>query len=746
MPAKNIEHRIIGKATDRIDGPLKVTGQAKYTSDRHLPWMLYAVPVGATIANGTIKSIDDREARALPGVQGIYHRGNIGQIYRVPPDKGFDFKTDEARPPFEDDTVRYYGQFVAVAVAETLEAATDAASRVRVHYEAQAPNVKGQFFAENPKLKVESERGNAAETFANAAAEHKIEHIYSNPAEFHSAIELHGTVADYDGRQLTVYETTQAIGTHRNVIAAMLGLDAQNVKVISKFLGSGFGGKLWPWSHSVLACVLARDLGRPIKLVNTRKAVFHTSGHRPEIEQRIRLSATPQGRLTSIQHDYINHASMLDKYVETCGEATKYFYSCPNVKISSAVAKRNVGSPTSMRGPGAVPGLFATESALDELAIKLGIDPVQLRIINEPQKDEGLDIPFASRHLLECYKTGAQKFGWDKRNPKVGSMRDKDGLILGWGTAGAGWIAERIPAQASVQLGHDGSIKVLCGTQDIGTGTYTVLAQIAAEELKVPLDRIEVQLGDTGLPPGPLSGGSMVTGSVIPAVQQAAQMAASLVLSAAATAPNSPYNGVDEKELDFSNGMVHRKSEDAKAGVPFDQLLKTCKYKLITGKGQSAGTFGGGKPKESRHSYGAHFVQVTWQPETARLRINRVVTVIDAGKILNPKAGRNQIEGSIVMGMGMALFEGGRYEPKLGAPINSNFADYVMPVHLDVPELDVTFLEFANTDLNAYGARGIGEIGLAGFAAATCNAVYHATGVRVRDLPIRIEDLLASQV
>ena len=329
MPAKNIEHRIIGKATDRIDGPLKVTGQAKYTSDRHLPGMLYAVPIGATIANGTIQSIDDREARALPGVLGIYHRGNIGQIYRVPPDKGFDFKTDEARPPFEDDTVRYYGQFVAVAVAETLEAATDAASRVKVQYQAQTPNVKGRFFEENPKLKVESERGNATEAFTNANAAHKIEQIYSSPAQFHSAIELHGTVADYDGRQLTVYETTQAIGTHRNVIAAMLGLDVQNVKVISKFLGSGFGGKLWPWTHSVLACTLARDLGRPIKLVNTRKAVFHTSGHRPEIEQRIRLSATPQGHLTSIQHDYINHAAMLTNTWRLVEKRQNIFIAAP---------------------------------------------------------------------------------------------------------------------------------------------------------------------------------------------------------------------------------------------------------------------------------------------------------------------------------------------------------------------------------------------------------------------------------
>lgn len=733
---------VIGKPTNRVDGPLKVTGSATYSSDYNFPGLLYAVPVGATIADGTIQSLDTSEAQKMPGVRAIYHRANIGKLYRITPTKDMTMKTDELRPPFEDDVIRYYGQYVAVAVADTIEQATAAADAVKVTYNARTPNVKTDL--SDAKMKVESHRGDAESVFNSA--EHKIDVTYETPAYFHSTIELHATTAVYDKSKnnFTLYETTQAISNHRNVMAQILGVEPENVKVISKFLGSGFGGKLWPWTHCALAAAASRNLNKPIKLVCSRKMVFQTAGHRPVIQQRVRVSASADGKLTALLHDFQNHTSMLDPYKENCGEATKYFYSCPNLQVSSGLANRNVGSPTSMRGPGAVPGLWATESAMDELAIKLNIDPVQLRIINEPSKDEGLDIPFASRHLLDCYKLGAEKFGWKDRNPKIGSMK-RDGLILGWGTAGAAWIAERLPAQATVELRRDGTAKVACGTQDIGTGTYTVLAQIVAEELQLPLNKVEVVLGDTSLPAGPLSGGSMVTGSLIPAVTQACSKLRDSLMAAATGSPHSPFSGVEAKDLQFSHGKLHRKDEPEANGLPFEEFLKKCNFNNFVGQGSSAGTFGGGKPKESKHSYGAHFVEVTWQEEIARLRISRVVTVIDAGRILNPKAGRNQVEGSVTMGIGMALFENGKYEPIKGAPLNSNFADYILPVNLDVPALDVHFVEYQNTDLNSYGARGIGEIGLAGVAAAVANAVHHATGIRVRKLPIRIEDLLETK-
>jgi xanthine dehydrogenase YagR molybdenum-binding subunit len=737
LSADSETNTVIGRPTNRIDGPLKVTGTAMYSSDHQFPGMLYAVPVGATIANGTIKSLDASKALKMPGVVAIYYKDNVPKIFQVAPLKDVQLISNEKRPPLADSTIRYFGQYVAVAVAQTYEQACAAADAVAVEYDAKEPKVNRELLAD-AEMKVEHERGDSQGAFAQAM--HKLDLKYTTPPEFHGAIELHSSVATFDGTNFTLYETTQAVVNFRNVLAQFLGVEPENVRIITRFLGSGFGGKLWPWSQSPLAAVIARELRKPIKLVLSRKMVFHAAGHRPAIEQRIRLSADDNGKLTSLQHDFANHRGLTDNYQERCGEATKYFYSCPNVTIRSGVSLRNVGSPTSMRGPGAVPGLFATESALDELAIMLNIDPVQLRVINEPVRDEGLNIPFATRHLLECFRLGAEKFGWSERNPKVGSMK-KNGVTLGWGTAGAGWIAERAAAEAIVEMRDDGLIRVSCATQDIGTGTYTILAQIVAEELQVPLSKVEVLIGDSSLPPGPFSGGSMATGSLIPAVAQAAHKAKESLLNAAQQSLASPFNGMDSKKLVFKNGNVQRVDQSDSEGVQFQHLLRQCNFKIISGKGSSTGTRDE-KVTESRHAYGAHFVEVSWQKEIARLRVNRVVTVIDSGKILNPKAGRNQIEGAIVMGLGMALLEGARYEPTKGAPLNSNFADYVMPVHADMPDIDVHFLESPNKDLNAYGAKGIGEIGLAGTAAAIANAVYHATGIRVRDLPIKIEDLL----
>ena len=381
-----------------------------------------------------------------------------------------------------------------------------------------------------PTKRVQSERGDAEGAFATAPV--KLDQTYVTPTETHNPIELHATTAIWDGSTLTLYEASQGVFNLQGVLAQMFGLPKENVRVITKFLGSGFGGKLWPWTHCPLAAAAARQLGKPVKLVLSRKMMFQTVGHRPRTQQRVRLGATADGKLVSLQHDYVNHKSILDDYHEDCGEATPFQYSVPNLRVTFGRARRNVGSPTAMRGPGAVPGLYATESAMNELADQLKIDPVQLRVINEPKIDEGLGIPFSSRHLLECFELGAEKFGWSKRTPEVGSMK-RDGLTLGWGMAGCSWIAARFPAEASVQLRDDGTARVACGTQDIGTGTYTILAQLAAQKTGVPLDKVEVVLGDTSLPAGPISGGSMVTGSVVPAVFAAADKAIASLLTIA---------------------------------------------------------------------------------------------------------------------------------------------------------------------------------------------------------------------
>ncbi len=729
----------IGRDTPRIDGPRKVTGSAQYTSDFHFPGELYAVPVGATIASGRVATLDTSGAEAMPNVRAVFHRRNLGRLFRAPDSGGIASKTDERRPPFEDDVVRYWGQYVALVVADTFEAARAGAGEVRVTYEAETPNVATELHAD-AEPQVESERGDVARALADAAV--AIDATYVTPVETHNPIELHATTAVWDGPQLTLYECTQAVNNTRDVVAEMLGVPHEHVRVVSKFLGSGFGGKLWPWPHCLLAAAAARELQKPVKVVITRKMMFHAVGHRPETVQRVRLGATHDGKLTALRHDVVNHTAMLDDYQEKCGEATPFMYSVPNLQVTAGLAHRHVGSPTSMRGPGAVPGLYATESAMNDLADALGIDPVELRRRNEPTIDEGRRVPFSSRHLLECFSLGADRFGWKDRKPGVGAMQ-RDGRTLGWGMAACSWQAARFPAEASVELRADGTARVASGTQDIGTGTYTILAQLVAEKTGLPLDRIEVVLGDTALPAGPISGGSMATGSLVPAVFEAADKAIATLLDTATTAPGSPFAKRKKAELAFADGRVFAKSEGAASGVALADLLTHANVRTVTGSGRSEGTFDKkDEQKFSTHSFGAHFVEVTWQPEIARLRVSRVVTVIDAGRILNPLAGRNQIEGAVVMGIGMALFEETIYDPRYGAPINSNLADYVVAVHADVPPLEVHFLDYPDTELNPLGARGIGEIGLAGMAAAITAAVHHATGVRVRRLPVKIEDLL----
>jgi xanthine dehydrogenase YagR molybdenum-binding subunit len=683
----------------------------------------------------------------MPGVKAVYHRLNFGKVFRAAPAQGFSGILDEKRPPFDDDTIRYYGQYVAAVVAQTFEQAVAAANAVKVTYKATPLNVATLFKESEAtdKPNVDSHRGDPDAAFASAAV--KIDQTYATPTETHNPIELHASVADFDGQNFTLYETTQAVCNAQDVMAQMLGVPIENVRVISRFLGSGFGGKLWPWPHALIAAQASRNLGRPVKLVVTRDMMFQNVGHRPRTQQRVRLGATQQGKLVALMHDSLNHTSVLDDYSEGCSEATAYSYSVANLRATSGLVRRNVGTPTSMRGPGAVPGLFALESAVDELAIALKIDPIQLRLLNEPDKDEGLNLPFSSRHYVECLKVGAEKFGWSKRTSEIGSMKGtgaQAGLTLGWGVAGCSWIAERCETQASVELLSSGTARVSCATQDIGTGTYTVLSKVVAERVGIPNDRVEVVLGDTNLPPGPISGGSWATASVIPAVLDAIDKAQQTLFTIATSGPDAAFPNQKADALVLGDGRVRLKSGDAASGIAFGDILAKASVRGASGQGKSAGTFGAPDKKFSTHSFGAQFAEITWEPETARLRVSRVVTVIDAGRILNPKPARNQIEGAVVMGIGMALFEATRYDVRNGAPINNNLADYMLTTNADAPSIDVTFLDHPDLVLNPLGARGVGEIGLAGIAAAITNAVHHATGVRVRELPVRIEDLLGA--
>ena len=731
---------VVGRAHKRIDGPLKVSGTARYSSDFALPDMLWGVPVCATIANGRIASIDSTAAARMPGVQKIYTHENIGTFHQV--SKASKAMIDEKRPPLEDDQIRYYGQYVAFVVADTYAHALAAANAVKVTYtDVQAPSVSTRLNAEKSP-ETQTERGDPDGAYARAPV--KIDETYSTPTETHNPIELHASVALWDGTQFTLYETTQAIMNYRSVMAQMLGVPTDNVRVITEFLGTGFGGKLWPWPQALLAASAARDLHRPVKVVVSRQMMFHNVGHRPHTQQRLRIAAEKDGRLVSLQHDYIDHRSPGSDYQEDCGEATGFLYSTPNLRVTGAYAERNVGVGTSMRGPGKVPGSFALESAMDELAIALHMDPIELRLKNEPTRDEMKNIPFSSRHLPECLTRGAELFGWSRRNPAVGSMRDGDS-VLGWGVAACTWMAERFNAEAKITLLNNGSVRVASGTQDIGTGTYTVIAQMVAGLTGVDIDAVNVVIGDSNLPPGPWSGGSMATASMVPALIEAVGQAGEQLIKLAMD--DEHFKGVDAKQLAFSEGKVHRKDQSPDAGRHFRDILDQARAAQVEGHGKAKATFGQKQKEYSTHSFGAHFAEVAWQPHLARLRVTRTVTVIDAGRIINPLTGRNQIEGAVVMGIGMAMFEEALYDARNGKVVNSNLADYIMTSHADMPpQMDVEFLDYPDTRFNAMGARGIGEIGLAGIAAAIANGVYHATGVRVRDLPIRVEELLVSKV
>ncbi|HLY41483.1 MAG TPA: xanthine dehydrogenase family protein molybdopterin-binding subunit [Terracidiphilus sp.] len=749
---------IIGAAVPRIDGPLKTTGTARYAVDHTFPGLAHGVPVQSTIANGRIHSLDVSAAEKMPGVVLVLHHGNIQNIYRFIPHQE-DGTINEGRAPFEDEKISYWGQYVALVVAETLEQAKAAANAVHVEYDAVTPNVQTDLATGfTGKRESSWKRGDPDSALGSAAV--SVDYTYSTPVETHNPMEMHGTVAVWNGDEVTLYEGTQGVVNHRIVMSEVLGVPRENVRVISRFIGSGFGGKLFPWPQSTLAAAAARQLKRPVKVSVDRRMMFSNVGHRPRTEQRIRLGATQDGKLTAIRHDFLSETSINDDFMEHCGEQTPFLYSCPNLEVSAALVRRNVGAPAPMRGPGAVPGLFALESAMNELAVKLKMDPLELRIKNDAERDEGKNLPFSSRHLKECFLTGAEKIGWKQRTPEVGSMR-RNGKIIGWGMGGASWSAARIPCNATVELCPNGRICVRCATQDIGTGTYTVFAQVISSRTGVPLDRIDVFLGDSNLPDGPTSGGSMATSAVLPATTQAVNEAVSRLLHIAAMTPQSPFHGMDPGTLAMTKGLIHPKDQgpqvvgtayhagtDLKVnGVPFEEVIKLANVGSVIAAGKTFPSFEDPKAKEySLHSFGAHFAEVEWEPDIARLRVSKIFSIFDCGRIINKKAGANQILGAAVMGVGMSLLEGTHYESERGQPINGSFADYLVATCADLPDLDVTFLDYPDYIVNEYGARGIGEIGMAGVAPAITDAVYHATGVRVRDLPVRIEDLLQSKI
>jgi xanthine dehydrogenase YagR molybdenum-binding subunit len=739
---------VIGAPIQRIDGSLKVTGTAKYALDNPLDNVAWGVPVASTVGNAKIVNIDTAVSERMPGVLTIIHHGNTDQLFRPAGQLEQSSRAGEVRPPFEDDNVYYYGQYVALVVANTFEQAQDAAAKVKVDYD-KHPNIVAIGDATPPQgpPRIHYARSKADDAFDGAVV--KIDETYVLPVETHNPMEMHATIAKWEGDKVILYESSQGVVNHQHVLSEMLGIPLDQVQVLSPFCGSGFGGKLFPWPHSLLAAMGAKRVNRPVKVQVSRALMFTAVGHRPLTQQRMRIGATQEGKLVSVQHDVLQPTSMVDTYVEACTGVTTMLYSCENLTANQTLIPMNIGTPTPMRGPGIVPGLYPLESAMDELAVKLNMDPLELRLKNYAEQDESFtpNRPFSSKHLRECYQIGAEKFGWSKRTPQVGSMKQGD-EILGWGMATATWHAGRGSATVRVRLNADGTARATCATQDIGTGTYTIFAQVVSEKTGIPIDKIDVVLGDTSLPDGPTSGGSTVTATVLPAVAAATNGAIDRVIAAAQTMKTGLFKragaGDDPPKLAMSAGRIHIADQPPESGIPFQEVLAHHRLAALEAESRTAPD-PATSHQFSAHSFGAQFVEVAWDPGIARLRVNRALTVIDAGRIINHRTGRNQILGAVVMGIGMAMFEETIYDPRNAKPLNNNFADYIVSTNADIPQLDCIFVEYPDLHLNEYGARGIGEIGLAGIASAVTMAVYHATGVRVRKLPVRIEELMAGQ-
>lgn len=727
---------VVGQRTPRVDGEYKLTGRADYTGEVTVDGMLYGYPVPATIAHGTLEALDVDAARAMPGVVDIFHHGHFPKLYRSPNSMGHGDQISEIRLPFEDMRIHYHGQYVALVVAASFAQARAAAHAVVARYRQDSDARPSLLLTEAEGELLEDEgdsRGDPVAAFDDAPVQ--LDATYTLEAEQHLQMEMHATLAEWQGKRLIVHESTQGVFYQRNALARIFDLAQENVEVISHYIGGGFGSKLFMWPHAIATAAAARLVGRPVKTVLPRQQDMLTAGHRPASRQRIRLGAERDGTLSSIRHDSITETSTVDRYVDSCGDVTSSAYACDNLAISQRILPVNHSTPCPMRAPGEVSGIYALESAIDELAVALDMDPVELRLRNYAHSDPQRGLPWSSKQLDKCLKSAAERFGWDKRDSAIGAMRDGD-EIIGYGMASATWSAGRQPCAARVELRADGTVFAACGTQDIGTGTYTVVAQAAAELTGVPLDKVRVKLGESSLPAGPLSGGSMTTATTLPAVAAAVRDAVE-ALKEIATQSDGAFAGVDPDALEVTKGGLAAEGKR----VSFAEILAMHGVASVNGNGQAAQ--GEEKKQYSFRSFGAHFVEVRWDPGISRLRVARVVSSIDVGRAVNPLAARNQVEGAIVMGIGMATLEKLEYDPRDARMINSNASDYRIAVHADMPEVvDVELLDYPDFRFNEFGARGIGEIGLTGVAPAIANAVYHATGKRFRDLPIMVDKLV----
>lgn len=731
-----------GQPMDRIDGVLKVTGDAHYAGDFPEARLAHAVLVTSTIASGTIASIDTRRAQTMPGVLLVMTYENAMRL----PNGG----RTPLKPPagrhltlLQDNAVRYSNEPVAVVVADTLEHAADAANHVAVTY-APTPATLDFERAKNQSRvpasamgrPVASSRGNIEAGLSEGAV--RIDAVYTTPTQFHNPMEPHATMARWDGPSLTLYDATQGVSGARTAVAAVFGMPPDNVRVISPFLGGGFGCKGSSWSHVSLCAMAAKQTGRPVRLVLARPQMFGPVGSRPHTEQHVSLAARADGTLTGLRHDTLAHTSTFEDWLEYSGLITRMMYAVPNLTTSHRIVALNVGTPTFMRAPGETTGSFALESAMDELAWKLGMDPVALRLKNYAESEPQERKPWSEKALRDCYAAGAQHFGWSRRVAQPRAMRNGNTLI-GLGMATATYPANRSEAGAVARILPDGSAMVASGTQDIGTGTYTVMTQVAADALGFPPDRIHFALGDSTLPAAPVSGGSQSAASVSPAVQAAATAARDKLVALARADRASPVFGLAAEDVTVQDGWVVSRS-DASRRDPAAAVIARAGGQPV--EATVSAKPGSEKQQYAFHSFGAVFAEVHVDEELGTIRVARIVGAYDVGRVLNEKTARSQLMGGMVWGMSTALHEEGLLDTRMGRIANNNLAEYHVPVNADVGTLDVLFVGEPDLRFNPVGVRGIGEIGITGVPAAIANAVYHATGVRVRDLPLTLDKVV----
>lgn len=708
--------KVMGTSVSRKDGRAKVTGTATYAAEHSPAGLVHGYAVTATIANGRIQTIDTQAAEQAPGVIKVFTHKNAPKIFK--PSNDFrKSKIYEARLPLSDDRVHYGGQIIGLVVADTFERARHAASLIQVKYDIQPPTIdwKQAVFKEAPSLFGEEftfQKGQFAAgdiTTAMAGAAAKVEATYTTSTELHAPMEPHATIAHWQGTDaLTIYEPSQWVMGTQRTYAELFGLPSEKVQVVTPYLGGAFGCKAFPWPHGILAAAAARQIQRPLKVVLSRRQMTANSGHRSETEQTIRLAALADGKLMAIGHDVRSVTSPVDVFPEPCTSITPVMYTAPNLWLKQELAVMNVGTPTFMRAPGENPGLWALESAMDELAWALKLDPVELRLRNEAKEHQRKGLPFSAKHFTDCLQVGAKQFGWQDRPSQPRSLT-RDGQLIGWGMAGATFPGHRGVASVKVRLLPDGSVHVLTAGNDMGTGAYTVVAITAAEALGIPVEQVRVELGDSRLPDGGLAGGSQMTATLVPAVMQACQE----VLKSA--------NCTTATEACAALQKSGRAAIEATASTAPGAEMKQWAFQ----------------------SWGAHFCEVTVDEEIGRLRVTRWVSVMDVGRVINVKTAASQVRGAVIMGIGQALMEECHFDPNIGYPVVYDLATYHFPAHADIPRIEVAFVGEPDLNFNPAGVRGVGEIGITGVSAAIANAVYHATGKRLRSLPLTPDKLIA---